>query len=101
MVNTVEKQRRLSTPWLIYIIWTGLILFFCIVVIPLADIGHSGGEQVPFTLLAYAVESAIWGYFLISIVTSIIFNKWFKKYWIINLLVFFFTGFIIWSYNFR
>ncbi len=46
-------------PWIIYIIWTGLILFFCIVVIPLADIGHSGGEQVPFTLFAFAVESAI------------------------------------------
>ena len=100
MIQTELKTKRFSIPGIIYLSWTGLILFFCFIVIPLANTGHYGGEQVPLTLLAYAVGPAIWGYFLISILTSIIFNKWFKIYWILNLIVFLVTGLILWSYYF-
>ncbi|MBN2396116.1 MAG: hypothetical protein JXC36_06610 [Candidatus Atribacteria bacterium] len=100
MNQTEQKPRRFSVPGMIYVSWTGLIVFFCFVVIPLASIGHSGGEQVPLTFLAYAIGPAIWGYFVISIMTSIVFKKWFKTYWIINLIVFLITGLILWSYYF-
>jgi hypothetical protein len=47
------------------------------------------------TLLASAIGIAIGGYFIISILTSIIFDKWIKKYWILNLIVFLITGGIL------
>lgn len=100
MIQTEQKARKFWKPGLIYLGWTALILFFCFVVIPIANIGHSGGEQIPLTLLAYAIEPAIWGYLFISILTSILFKKWFQKYWIINLIVFSISGFILGSYYF-
>jgi hypothetical protein len=90
-----DNPKRFSLPGIIYITWTGLLLFFVFVIIPIANIGHSGGEQIPLTLFAYAISFAIVGYFIISILTSIIFDKWIKKYWILNLLVFLITGGII------
>ncbi len=90
-----SNPKGFSIPWIIYITWTGLFLLFIFVIIPIENIGHSGGEQIPLTLLAYAVSIAIGGYFIISILTSIIFDKWIKKYWIFNLIVFLITGGIL------
>lgn len=98
MTQTEKRPKRFSIPGIIYISWTGVIVFFCLVVLPLANIRHSGGEQVPLALLAHAIGMAILGYFVISILTSIIFKKWFRNYWIINLIVFLITRLIIWSY---
>lgn len=95
-----QQEKRFWLPAVIYLAWTVLILFFCFVVIPIANIGHSGGEQVPLTLLAYSILPALWGYFLISIITSILFKKWFEKYWILNLIVFSVMGFILGNYYF-
>ena len=90
--QTGHILKNRSIPGLIYFIWTAFILVFIFIVIPISSIGHSGGEQVPFTLLAYAVEVATWGYFILSILISILFTAWTRKYWIINLLLFLITG---------
>ena len=95
MNRTDSNPKRFSIPGIIYMTWTGLLLFFIFVIIPIANIGHSGGEQIPLTLLASAIGIAIGGYFIISILTSIIFDKWIKKYWILNLIVFLITGGIL------
>ena len=96
--QTVNKNKLRLTPKLIHIIWGGLIIFFLFVFIPIKSIGYSGGEQVPLTLLADAVQWIIWGYFLISIITTMAFFEWFKKYWIINVLIFIITGVILFMY---
>lgn len=95
MKRTDSNPKRFSIPGIIYITWTGLLLFFIFVIIPIENIGHSGGEQIPLTLFAYAISIAIGGYFSISILTSIIFDKWIKKYWLLNLIVFLITGGIL------
>ncbi len=98
MDKTENKNKLRLTPKLIHIIWGGLIILYLFVFIPIKSIGHSGGEQVPLTLLAYALQWIIWGYFLISIVTAVTFFDWFKKYWIINVLIFILTGGILFMY---
>lgn len=94
MDNTKTKPKY-SPPGIIYLAWTGLFLFFCFIVIPFASMGHSGGEQVPLTLFAFAIGPTIWGYFLISIITTLFFRKWLKNYWILNTLIFLITGLIL------
>jgi hypothetical protein len=95
MEDLKQKPTKYSPPGLIYLSWTGLFFFYCIIFIPLASIGHSGGEQVPFTLFAIAIGPTIWGYLLISIITTVFFHKWLKDYWILNLIVFVITGLIL------
>jgi len=96
--QTEHNLKKRSIPRLIYFIWTALILAFIFIVIPISSIGHSGGEQVPLTLFAYAVEIAIWGYFILSILISLLFTAWTRKYWIVNLILFLITGFLLLSY---
>ncbi len=100
MTRKENKHNETRIIKIAYISWTALFLIFCFVVIPIANIGHSGGEQVPLTLLSYSLEYLIWGYFLISFLTSIIFKKKAKKYIIFNLIIFLITGLILSTYYF-
>jgi len=89
-----------NNPAKIYLVWSVLLGLFCFIGIPILSIGSSGGEQKPLTLLADALDIAVYGFFVISILTSILFSGWFKKYWYVNMLVMLITGFIIISVNF-
>ena len=88
-------MKKYLKPHIIYLTWTLLAVIFWFVVIPIASIGHSGGEQVPLTLLAESLGPITLGYFTISILTTILFKDWFKKYWIVNLIIFSLTTFLL------
>lgn len=92
-MNWIKKT--FNNPIKIYVLGILLFLAFCIIGIPLLSMGHSDGEQVPMTLIAYAINYFIYGLFFISIFTSILFWNWFKKYWYVNLVIFILTSFLI------
>lgn len=85
------------TAFRIYLIWIVCFVLFCIVVIPLKSAGHSGGEQVPMTLFFTAGDIFLLGLFVISIVTTFMFWRWFKKYWYVNVSIMIFTGYLLFS----
>jgi uncharacterized membrane protein len=95
MNQTETTSKKRSIPGILYITWTCLFVIFVLVGIPIANMGHSGGEQIPMTLFAYAIETLFWGYFGTSILTSMIFYKWFKEYWLLNLLIFLVSGLLL------
>lgn len=88
-------NKRIKSPIKIYLYSILAFLFFCIVCIPILSMGHSGGEQVPLKLLAYASNYLFYGFFIMSIATSGFYWKWFKKYWYINLIIITLAGLII------
>lgn len=88
-------RKTFESPFKIYLYGTIIFLALCVVGIPILSIGHSGGEQVPTTLIAYALNYFIYGIFFVSILSSILFWNWFKKYWYINSVIFILTGFLI------
>ncbi|WP_316787006.1 hypothetical protein [Pedobacter frigiditerrae] len=92
-MNWIKKT--FANPFKIYLYGIILFLGFCVIGVPILSMGHSGGEQVPMTLIAYALNYFIYGLFFISILTSILFWNWFKKYWYINLIIFILTGVLI------
>jgi hypothetical protein len=79
----------------IYTLWMLLWFAYCFVGIPLLSINTSGGEQKPLIYFANSIYILLYGFASISILTSFLFLKWFKKYWYLNLLVFLITGFIL------
>jgi hypothetical protein len=88
-------MKKYIKPHIIYLTWSLLILLFWFVVIPIADYGHSGGEQVIMTLLAYSLKPIILGYFTISILTTLLFRSWFRKYWFVNVMIFSITTYLL------
>lgn len=84
-------KNYLKNPISMYLLWVMLFGLFCLA-IPILSIGHSGGEQRPLTLLAHALNILIYGFFVISIITTFLFQKWFKKYWYINVFIFVISG---------
>lgn len=78
----------------IYLTWVLLFIVFCFL-IPFLSYGHNGGEEKGLTLLAYAVNYLLEGLFILSILTSFLFKKWFKKYWYVNFLIFIILGSMI------
>ncbi|WP_316756312.1 hypothetical protein [Pedobacter aquatilis] len=92
-MNWIKKT--FGSPFKIYLYGIILLLGFCVIGIPILSMGHSGGEQVPMTLIAYSLNYFIYGLFFISILTSILFWNWLKKYWYINSIIFILTGALI------
>lgn len=90
----VSLLKLISNPIKIYLIWLILIVLFCVIGIPILSNNASGGEQKQLTYLAYAVEVGVYGFFFLSILTSIK-VIWFKKYWYVNIPIFLITGFLI------
>ncbi len=82
-------------PGKIYLLGLLIFFLFCFVCIPILSIGHSGGEQVPLILLSYAVDYLVYGLLLISILTSLVYRNWVKKYWYVNVVVFCITAYLI------
>lgn len=88
-------MKKYIKPHTIYLTWTLLILIFWFVVIPNADSGHAGGEQVIMTLLAYSLKPIILGYFTISILTTFLYKNWFRKFWFVNVIIFSITTYLL------
>jgi len=76
-----------KNPFGIYLLWMLSLLLFCIIGIPLLSIGHSGGEQVPFTLLGYTCDALAIGFIIISATSPFIYHKWYRKYAYFPLIV--------------
>jgi len=95
-METTEKEQSFSSPRRIYQVWIILFVIFG-VFIPILSIGHSGGEQMPFTLLSYAVNYLVYGLLIISAITPIFFRAWFKRYWYIPVLTMLIAIFLILS----
>jgi cell division protein FtsW (lipid II flippase) len=60
---------------------------FAFIGIALLSQGHSGGEEVPITLLNNALTWFVYGLLIISIVTPFFYRTWVRKYWYVNLLI--------------
>lgn len=89
----------INSPPKLYLYCFLLFVAFCFA-IPFLSKGAPGGEQKPITLLALAINYLCYSYFILSIITSIIYISWFKKYWFVNLLIFLFIGYLmIVTYN--
>jgi len=78
-------------PIWIYIIWIFVLIIFILFGIPILSKGSPGGEQKPFTLMADVMVILFLGLFFLSFITSFLFLNWFKKYWYINVCIFFFS----------
>ena len=87
-----------KNPFGIYLLWILSLLFFCIIGIPLLSIGHSGGEQVPFTLLSYTSDALVFGFMLISALSPFVYHSWYKRYSYIPLIVpILIFGLLLWA----
>jgi len=84
----------INNPVKIYLIWLFLIILFCVIGIPILSMNRSGGEQAPLTLLGDAIGALVYGFLILSILTSLKL-EWFKRYWLVNMLVFLIAGFLI------
>jgi hypothetical protein len=86
-----SMKKYLKNPISIYLLW-GMLFGLFSLAIPILSIGHSGGEQRPLTLFAYALNILFYGFFVLSIITTFLFLRWFKKYWYINVFIFLTSG---------
>jgi hypothetical protein len=89
-----DNENLLQTPTGIYKLCLMLFVIFC-VSIPFLSRGYVGGDQRPLILLAYAVDVLVYGFFILSIFTTVLFWRWFKKHWYLNALIFVITGSLI------
>lgn len=82
------NNKKWLTPPKVYFIWTLLYVVFLIIGVPLYSIGHSDGEQRPLSFIAYSIYFFSYGIILISfIVVPLFFKGWFKRHWLINILL--------------
>lgn len=95
-METDKNEKLFSSPGIIYRIWIILSFVFG-VFIPILSIGHSGGGQIPFTLLSYSINYLVYGLFFISAITPIFFRAWFKRYWYKPVLVMLITASLVLS----
>jgi hypothetical protein len=101
MEERMSANKKYFTAPNLYILWA-IVTGISIVVVPLIlGLTSSGGEQKPLTWIAYAIEPILWGFMLLSVLTTLMFKEWVKKYWYINLLVFGLTAWILFSYYFQ
>jgi len=93
-----NAKKLINSPGKIYGISFIAFFLFCLIGIPIINMGHSDGEQIPLVMLVYAGYVMIILLFILSILTSFMFRGWFKKYWFINLIIMVFTGYVLISY---
>ena len=84
----MSVSKKYFTAWNLYILWTFVTTVLVLFVLLILGGTSSGGEQKPLIWLFKIVKPIAWGYLLLSVLTSLIFNEWIKEYWYINLLVF-------------
>ena len=83
------KILREFNPLTLYFIWLFLLVTYFIL---MSYIDGGGGGFLDYFVSTFNV--GIIGFFALSILSSL--NKvWIKKYWILNLVIFLITGFLI------
>ena len=75
----MSANKNYFTAHSLYILWaiiTGILL----VVVPLVlGITSSGGEQKPLIWIASSIEPIVWGFMLLSVLTTIVFKEWVRS----------------------
>ncbi len=87
-------MKKIYSPVGFYVLWIIICLFFLLLV-PFISRNYHSSAQVPFVLGTYAIIGLVCGTFLISLLNMILFKSWVKKFWYINGLITFVTGFVI------
>ena len=101
MKERMSANNKYFTATNLYILWA-IVTGISIVVVPLIlGLTTSGGEQKPLIWMALVIEPILWGFMLLSVLTTLMFQEWAKKYWYINLLVFSLTAWILFRYYFQ
>ena len=75
-------QKGLKTifnPIRILGLWVASMIILTPVFMYISNVGTSGGEQKPLTTLATMIVVAIYGAAIFSILTPLLFRRWFKK----------------------
>ncbi|MBN9382144.1 MAG: hypothetical protein J0H74_15355 [Chitinophagaceae bacterium] len=75
--------------------WLLIVFVYDIIAIPYLLHHTSGGAQRPATFLMSSIKVAIWGVFILSILTSVLFFRQLKKTWYINGSLFIISGMLI------
>jgi hypothetical protein len=91
----IKLSKPLISPSRIYGWSIFAFLVFTFIGIPLLSRGHSGGEQVPLTLLADQLLYSTYYFLFLSILTTILYWEWFKRTWYINVAIFVLTSFFV------
>lgn len=79
-------------PIKVIAIWISAIVVINIIALPLLYDTTVGGEQSPLTFIAKSANVAVYGIFLLSIITVILYFKWVKKFWFISVSFFLISG---------
>jgi hypothetical protein len=77
--------------------WILLVMIIDVIAVPYFFFNSVGGEQKPLTFLMSSVKIAMIGIFLLSILTSFLYIKWFKKFWFANCFFFLLSGIYIYQ----
>jgi len=77
----------INNPLRLYLLWIIILLLFSFTGIPLLSIGHAEGEEVPATLLGHTIRLGVWGFVIISLMSPLLFWRWFRKNKYIPLVV--------------
>jgi len=64
-------KRLIKNPPRLYLIWFLILIFLTFIIIPLASIGHSAGEQVPLVLMNDIIGIGLYGFLIISLITEV------------------------------
>lgn len=83
---------KILNPIKIIGIWVLLMIVINIIAIPILFSTTVGGEQRPLSFLMESIEITAYGILLLSILTAILYFKWVKRFWFINLFFFFVSG---------
>lgn len=90
-----QKIKLVSIPLKIYSYIVIAFILFCFLVVPLANIGHSGGEQVAMLCLAYGLNAFVYILLAACIFNTFSFWTWSKTFWPINILTFLFCIYML------
>ncbi len=62
-------------------VWTISLIVLTPIMMFISNIGASGGEQKPLTILATMIAVTIYGAAVLSVLTSFLYRQWFKRNW--------------------
>jgi len=93
-IITANPLRIVATVFLLF-------LLFGFIGAPIAEIGHSGGEQTGFAFFATVFNVAWYATIAAGIISAFFYREWVKKHWIRYALVMAFLLFVVCSAIFR
>jgi glucan phosphoethanolaminetransferase (alkaline phosphatase superfamily) len=82
-------------PFKLILYWLAALVIAGLIIIPILFATTTAGEQKPLTFLVYLWLMALWGTVILAVITPFFYFTWFKKYWLINLLLFLFAAYYV------